>query len=361
MLATSRARLTTSMAESGLGETESIVRALDIPTRHLSRPVAIDILNATEVPPNIGITSSSWPIGAAMLQFPAVTPRGLSVRDAGEEYWSQQLLRIKREGFDWVEIPSAWLPIGEMRLAERRALVDVLNAVGLGVCATSVVRKSVIDPRNWEANLSETHRAIDAAADVRSRILCLGLHEPLTADQKAIPWFWTTRGPTNPDDRALWGLAVRHYQELADHAGEVGIDISLELYEGTYLGSCDSATAFIADIGRDNVGLNPDLGNLIRAQVPIEPWEAMAVKALPLANYWHVKNYTRAENPGAGIYLTTPTSLAAGLIDYRMAVAFGIASGFRGPFLCENYGGDGLSVSAENATYLRRILTDVLA
>jgi sugar phosphate isomerase/epimerase len=136
--------------------------------------------------------------------------------------------------------------------------------------------------------------------------------------------------------------------------------ISLELYEGTYLGDCDSAVAFLSDIDRDNVGLNPDLGNLIRAQAPIEPWEAMAVKVLPLSNYWHVKNYSRAENPNSGVYLTTPTSLQAGLIDYRMAIRYAIASGFRGAFLAENYGGDGLAVSADNARYLRRVLDDIL-
>jgi len=112
-------------------------------------------------------------------------------------------------------------------------------------------------------------------------------------------------------------------RELADHAREVGVEVSFELYEGTYLGTADSALRFLADIDRDNVGLNPDLGNLIRMQQPIEPWESMAVKTLPFANYWHVKNYARAENPNAGIYLTSPTSLAAGLIDYRRAIAFG--------------------------------------
>jgi hypothetical protein len=72
-----------------------------------------------------------------------------------------------------------------------------------------------------------------------------------------------------------------------------------------------------------------------------------------------VKNYARAENPDAGIYLTSPASLAAGLIDYRRAIAFAIAHGFCGAFLCENYGGDGLSVSADNMRYLSRLLVHI--
>jgi hypothetical protein len=48
--------------------------------------------------------------------------------------------------------------------------------------------------------------------------------------------------------------------------------------------------------------------------------------------------------------------MMSGIIDYRRALAFAIAHGFKGAILCENYGGDGLSVSAENARYVRTIL-----
>src|SRR5690606_29472950 len=160
-------------------------------------------------------------------------------------------------------------------------------------------------------------------------------------------------------DRAKWDQAVAGYRELADHARDVGVEISLELYEGTYLCSADSAMAFLGDIDRDNVGLNPDLGNLVRAQNPIEPWESMAIKTFPHANYWHVKNYSRVELPQSDLYLTTPSPMASGLIDYRKAIAFAIAHGFKGAFLCENYGGDGLSVSAENRRYIQRLLRSI--
>jgi sugar phosphate isomerase/epimerase len=334
--------------------------AITIESVRIDRQSAVGMMNSTVMPAGSGLSAETWPIGAAMLQFPSETPAGVSTREAGPVYWERQLRRLLREGFDTVELPSNWLPIGDMSASENASLIDVLGDVGLQVCATSVVRKSIIDPTDATENLAITHRAIDAAAAIGSPLICLGLHEALFPAQTAIPWFWTVQGPTNPDDRSEWDKAVRLYQELASHAKDVGVLISLELYEGTYLGDCDSAVAFLSDIDRDNVGLNPDLGNLIRAQAPIEPWEAMAVKVLPLSNYWHVKNYSRAENPNSGVYLTTPTSLQAGLIDYRMAIRYAIASGFRGAFLAENYGGDGLAVSADNARYLRRVLDDIL-
>jgi sugar phosphate isomerase/epimerase len=345
-----------------LAETVDAAETLDVPRRELDRVSAMAILDDAQVPADVGLDATTWRIGAAMLQFPSVAPGGLSVRDAGPEYWRRQFRRMQREGFDVVEIPSAWLPIAEMNRAERSDLVDVLADLGMSICATSMVRMSVVDPDSdlADENLAGTHRGIDAAAEVGSPLVCLGLHEALLPSQTAVPWFWTVPGPANPPDQQLWDRAVARFRELADHARSVGIQLSIEVYEGTFLGSADSAVALITDIDRENVGVNPDLGNLVRPQAPIEPWEAMAVKLLPIANYWHVKNYSRIEAPLAGAYYSVPSTLAVGLIDYRKAVRYAIAEGFRGAFLAENYGGDGLGVSADNARYLRRLIADAL-
>lgn len=325
----------------------------------IGRVEAAAILSAVDLPLALPHPPQEWPIGAAMLQFPSVTADGLSIREAGPDRWRSDLSAIAREGFTSVEIPSAWLPIGEMRADEHAALEAVLRETGLGICATSVVRRSIIDPHHAAENMVATHSAIDAAAAVGSPLVCLGLHQPLTPEQTAIPWFWTVPGLRTPDDPAVRRLAAARYRELADHAASVGVAISLELYEGTYLGSADSAVAFLEEIAHPNVGLNPDLGNLIRAPEKIEPWEAMAIKTLPYANFWHVKNYARAELPSAGVYMATPSPMVSGLIDYRKAIAFAIANGFRGAFLCENYGGDGLSVTAESRRYLIRLLATI--
>ena len=332
-------------------------------TRHpLGRAEALAILDDAVVTDSSGLDASTWPIAAAMLQFPSTAPGGKSVREAGPDHWKRQFRRLRRLGFSAVEIPSAWLPIADMTSAERRSLTAALNETGLDVVATSMVRMSVIDPDPDLAlvHLEATHRGIDAAADIGSPIIGLGLHEPLSDRETSIPWFWTVTGAQNPPDRELWDLAVARFQELADHAAAVGVDISIEVYEGTFTDSADAMVAFIGDIGRPNVGVNPDLGNLMRPQSPIEPWEAMAVKLLPLANYWHVKNYSRIEDPVAGRYYSVPSTLPVGLVDYRKAVRYAIANGFRGAFLCENYGGDGLGVSADNARYLRELIEDAI-
>lgn len=335
---------------------------LPIERRELDRVTALSILDDAVVPNDPSLDPANWTIAAAMLQFPSVAPGGKTVREAGPEHWLRQFRRLRREGFNAVEIPSAWLPIADMDRSERQVLNETLEEAGLSVCATSMVRMSVVDPDPAlaESHLEATHRGIDAAAEIGSPIVGLGLHEPLFDQQTSIPWFWTVPGPENPRDRAVWNLAVRRFRELADHAAEVGVALSLEVYEGTFLDSADATVSFLSDIDRPNVGVNPDLGNLTRPQSPIEPWESMAVKLLPLANYWHVKNYSRIEDPARDIYYSVPSTLPVGLVDYRKAVRYAIASGFRGAFLCENYGGDGLGVSADNARYLRGLIIDAI-
>ena len=154
-------------------------------------------------------------------------------------------------------------------------------------------------------------------------------------------------------DKETWGKAVSRLQELGHHAAEVGVLVSLELYEDTYLGTADSAVRLVQDIGLSNVGLNPDIGNLIRLHRPVETWQELVHKTLPYANYWHVKNYSRDENVARGSYVAVPAPMESGLINYREAFRTAISVGFQGIICTEHYGGDGLSVSASNQKYLR--------
>src|SRR5674476_1271399 len=155
-----------------------------------------------------------------------------------------------------------------------------------------------------------------------------GLHQALTAEQQKQLWFWTVVGHKDPvGDKETWGKAVSRLQELGRHAAEVGVLLSLELYEDTYLGSADSAVQLVQDIGLSNVGLNPDIGNLIRLHRPVESWQELVQKTLPYANYWHVKNYSRDENAARGSYMAVPAPMESGLINYREAFRTAISVG----------------------------------
>jgi sugar phosphate isomerase/epimerase len=301
-------------------------------------------------------TRETWPIAAAMIQYPNLLADGRSVEDQSVEEWAATLDDVVDAGFTELDPTDSWLRLADLSPARLDAFMALVRSLGLTIPAISTSRRSVIDAVHGDAYLAYGHRVIDTAKAIGAGAVSFGLFEPLTAGQKTALWFWTVDGPRNPDDPAVWQKAVARIRELGRHAEELGIEVALEMYEDTYLGTADSSVRFVEAVGLPNVGINADIGNLIRLHRPVEHWQAMMEKVAPFAKYWHVKNYTRTEDPGTGAIVTHPAPLETGIINYRAAIRMALAHGFRSAFLCEHYGGDGLSVSAANRDYLRRIL-----
>ena len=301
-------------------------------------------------------TRDNWPIAAAMIQYPNVLADGTSVQDQSAEAWAATLDDIVDAGFTDLDPTDSWLRIADLSPERLDEFMSVVTSLGLKIPAISTARRSVIDPEHGDEYLDYSHRLIDTAASIGAKAVSFGLFGPLSAAQKEVLWFWTKPGVINPDDPAVWQLAVSRFRELGRHAAEMGIEVSLEMYEDTYLGTADSAVRLVTDIDHPAVGLNLDFGNLVRLHRPVEKWQTMLEKTAPYAKYWHVKNYFRDEDPATGAVMTMPAPLESGLISYRVAVKTAIQAGFKSAFLVEHYGGDGLSVCARNRDYLRTIL-----
>jgi sugar phosphate isomerase/epimerase len=303
----------------------------------------------------VAYTANNWPITAALLQFPATDASGVHVNQADASVWAGVLAEVKEAGFANADLTDSWVrpgDLGKERLAEFK---QVAANVGIGIPVISAIRRSVIEEGNWEANLAYSHRTIDAAAELGCEVVSFGLHQAITPEQQRQLWFWTVEGYKDPTgDKEAWNNAVTRLRELGRHAAEVGVLLSLEMYEDTYLGTADSSVQLVQDIGLSNVGLNPDLGNLIRLHRPIEDWREMVAKTLPYSNYWHMKNYIRDEDVARDVYVTMPAPMESGLINYREAFKLALSVGFQGILCTEHYGGDGLSVTASNQEYLRR-------
>ena len=298
----------------------------------------------------------TWPIAAAMIQYPNLLPDGRSVQDQSVEEWAATLGDVVDVGFTELDPTDSWLRLADLSPARLEDFMTLTRSLGLTVPAISTSRRSVIDARHGDDYLAYCHRVIDTAKAIGAGAVSFGLFEPLTDAQKKALWFWTVDGAKNPDDPATWQKAVARIRELGRHAEELGIEVSLEMYEDTYLGTADSSVRFVEAVGLPNVGINADLGNLIRLHRPVEHWQQMMEKVAPFAKFWHVKNYTRTEDPVSGAIVTHPAPLETGIINYRAAIRMALAHGFQSAFLCEHYGGDGLTVSAANRQYLRRIL-----
>ena len=300
-------------------------------------------------------TADNWPIAAAMLPFPGTSGQGIHFNDAESSVWAAALTEVKEAGFANADLTDSWVRPGDLsrdRLAEFK---QTAKDVGIGIPAISAIRRSVIEERNWEANLAYSHRTIEAAAELGCEVVSVGLHQAITQEQQKQLWFWTVQGHKDPaGNKETWGNAVTRLRDLGRHAADVGVLLSLEMYEDTYLGTADSSVRLVEDIGLPNVGLNPDLGNLIRLHRPVEDWRELVAKTLPFSNYWHMKNYFRDEDVARDSYVTMPSPMESGLINYREAFKSALSVGFQGILCTEHYGGDGLSVAASNQGYLRR-------
>ncbi|MBE7213310.1 MAG: sugar phosphate isomerase/epimerase [Gluconacetobacter diazotrophicus] len=300
--------------------------------------------------------AETWPIAAAMLQYPGTLPDGSSVQDQPAEGWADALADVADAGFTEVDPTDSWLRIADLSPARLDEFRAVVHEAGLTIPAITTARRSMIDPDRGDEYFAYSHRVIDTAAAIGARSVSFGFLRQFTEAQKRALWFWTAPGHSDPEDPAVWTLAVQRVRDLATHAAGVGIEISLEMYEDTYLGTADSAVRFVTDVDHPSVGLNIDIGNLVRLHRPVEHWRSMMEKCAPFARYWHVKNYFRDENAATGAIATAPAPMELGVISYREAIRMALAQGFRSAFYCEHYGGDGLGVSAINREYIRRIL-----
>ncbi|WP_438381981.1 sugar phosphate isomerase/epimerase family protein [Asaia sp. BMEF1] len=302
------------------------------------------------------LNRTNWPIAAAMIQYANILPDGSSVQDQKPEEWAATLAEVTDAGFSEIDPTDSWIRLADLSQARQQLFADLVKEAGLTMPGLSTARRSVIDPEQADENLAYSHRVIDTAARLGIKEVSFGLFYPLTPPQKAALWFWTAQGTVNPDDQTTWKKAVERIRELARHAREVGVGLALEMYEDTYLGTADSAVRFVQDVDCANVGINADLGNLVRLHRPVEHWASMMQKVAPFTRYWHVKNYFRTEDATTGMVVTAPAPLEFGVISYRAAIKMVLAHGFKSAFLVEHYGGDGLSVAATNREYLRRVL-----
>ncbi len=305
-------------------------------------------------------TADTWPIAAAMLAFGGADSKGGPIQDAPAEEWAKQLRLVSRLGFTEVDPTDTWVRVGDLapeRLSEFR---DVLADANLTIPAVSTSRRSVMDPEHGTENLEYSHRLLDAAAELGIPMVSYGFFQAFTPAQKEALWFWLEDGWRDDESPEVRAVAASRMRELAEHAASNGQQITLEMYEDTYIGTCDSAVAFLAEIDHPACGLNPDIGNFIRLHRPMEPVPQMFEKVLPYANYWHVKNYSRDEDPASGVISTFPVPMDMGLINYRAAITRALELGFQGAFLCEHYGSDSLGVIARNREYIRGILATLL-
>jgi sugar phosphate isomerase/epimerase len=303
------------------------------------------------------VEASTFPLAiAGSTMALALDPTALPAATAGPTAWAAQLRKLRRAGFDAVDLVDAWLTPGALTQSELRDLHSAIEEADLTLVGVSVIRRSVIDPDRGKENLAFTLKSLEAAAYLGAPTVSIGFHGPLSDEQSRWP-FWMAPGHRDAQDDATWELAYSRVGIVAERAAALGISVSLELHEDTLLSSAAGARSIIEVTGAANLGINPDLGNLVRVPARLTAsWEEDLRAALPYMNYWHVKNYARLEHPQLGFALSYPTELASGWINYRAAVEIALAGGYRGPICVEHYGGDALWAMHRGRNYLIELM-----
>ena len=152
-------------------------------------------------------------------------------------------------------------------------------------------------------------------------------------------------------------------RDIADSALKSDVTIALELHQNCYVDSSSSALAMLALIDRDNVRINPDMGNVQWiCATPQEQFEDAIGILAPVSVYVHVKNVRRVYLPDLDRASFIRTTIGEGDVDWRFCIEALADSGYCGWLTCEGDIEDGWDfrrAMADNLGYINSILTDL--
>jgi sugar phosphate isomerase/epimerase len=242
-------------------------------------------------------------------------------------------------GFQAVEISPQWLDIEHLSDAELRAVRDEAAATGLIISGLNINRVLRRDGA-LVGNKPQLERAIDVAAILSAPLITLSFSLPLDGISRPL-----LRGCDLPS--AERDKNAHLIKALAERARPNGIQLSLELHDDGLLDTPELCLDMLQRVAAENVGLNPDLGNLVRSY-PDSDWRNALKSLAPRANNWHVKNYRGSQ----------PSPIWDGQIDYVDAFQIMRTAGYTGWVSIESYFGDVLDLQAKSLAWLKRLASD---
>lgn len=290
-----------------------------------------------------------------------------SQRDAfGEippkEHRAQYLRRVARMGVDGIEIP-AFPPLGVTTAEDARDFRKELEDAGVpAVCVRG--GGALADPRVGPEVMERNRRAVQFASWVGAEVVNLTC--------VAVPTHPGGPGERHVGERVSQGASrlatetdfERHaarFRDIGQMAADLGLDVSLEVHQGSIVDCSWAAMKLVELIDLPNVGPNPDLGNIYwQYEFPEETMEAAIVAMAPKAKYWHCKNMIRVNVPEANrsIFLRVP--LPDGQIDYRFAIAAMVRANYQGFLAVEGVeAGDQITRDESSVQYVKRLLSEI--
>ncbi len=267
-------------------------------------------------------------------------------------------------GAEGLEVEDTWLPFLEMSDADLGEIREEAAGFGLAIAAVKLGRTNLCLPDERDRNLERTLRAVEIASVLDSEIVTASLTGGKTVSDPNQVVFQLgsahSAGSSREATEEDYEQTARRLQQIADAAAERDKKFALEIHQGSIADNSKAALRLLEMVDRPNVGLNPDLGNILWSyNVPEESWSDTIQNTAGRMIFWHIKNMRRVYLPELDRSVFIRTNVPDGEIDFRYAIEVAHAAGFAGYISVEgNMGtvGDDFHHSAISIRYLQSII-----
>jgi sugar phosphate isomerase/epimerase len=267
---------------------------------------------------------------------------------------------IREAGFSGVEIPAGGWLANKADDQTARDLGSELRDAGV---PAACVRGGgpIAHPRDGAKVRQRMAQVVDFAAAIGASVVNTTIVTPATLPDGAGSerrGEKTSQGASRYANEADFVETAKGLREVGQRAADKGLDVSIEIHQGSIADNSWSGLHLVDLIGLPNVGVNPDLGNIFWQFEDAEETSEAAITALaPKAKYWHCKNLKKVHFPQIekAIYLRMPLDL--GDIDYRFAVSAMLDAGYQGYMSIEGANtGDQLTQDIRSAEYAQSLI-----
>ena len=170
-----------------------------------------------------------------------------------------------------------------------------------------------------------------------------------------------SQGASRTASGADYSETAERLRNAGKQAADLGVKISIEVHQGSIADNSWATLHLLDLVGVDNVGANPDLGNIYWQYAEPEELPEAAILALaPRSVYWHCKNLQRTYIPELHRSFFHRVPLPDGEIDYRFAVSAMLEAGYDGFLAVEGtQKGDQLTQDRRSLEYVCGLITEI--
>lgn len=267
-----------------------------------------------------------------------LVPRGTWGRPPTSSERRSVFQRASRAGFSGIELSPRWCDFHKMTRQQLRELRDEAADSGLRVSGLNLSRCILTRTAQASEHLERLRRSVTVAEALGAEVINVSLSMPTPPGPGRLPLL----GEDVPDTEHQRSAEL--VADVAQHARQAGIRLSVELHDDGLLDSPELCLRFLEWVGAPNIGVNPDLGNLCRGSTPFSDWRRALMLLAPRTVWWHIKNYRDGK----------PVPVWNGDIDYYWALVIMHGVGYQGWLSIESYWGDEES-QQQDIQYLKRL------